>query len=167
MRARIILNWDCNRSCSYCCNKIDQIRDSFKPISIGELLLTHYDEYAITGGEPLTDPCWVFANCALLRRGHPDAIIHLYTNGDLLNEQIIHNLPWSEVFDGVNIGIHEYPDSNLFQNIVNLNKVVPVRLKVPEHLAGHNFPVDNIVTWRINECLDMPDEPRFYLKEKP
>lgn len=164
-RARIIITWDCNRSCSYCCNQIPSIRDSFKPITLAELLQTRYDEYAITGGEPLLNPGRTFLIGRMLRFDHPKAIIHLYTNGDLLTDELIHGLDWS-IFDGVTVGIHDMPDKAFLTRLYNLHKIVPVRLKVPQKYRGVDFIIDNIDYWTMDDCLDMPPEPRFYLKEK-
>ena len=169
-RARIIYTFKCNRSCGYCCNTIPVVRDSFKPITRTELQATRDDEYAITGGEPLLDPDGVFDLARQIynrsARIGRHAKVHLYTNGDLLEQ--CHGRDWW-AFDGVNIGVHEVPEYKLLAEAAWLNSGCTVRLMIPETLKFHPFVLIaerlGLKTrfWKMNECLDMPAEPRFYL----
>jgi pyruvate formate-lyase activating enzyme-like uncharacterized protein len=163
-RARIILTWQCNRQCPYCCNDIPQIRDSFRPITLEALLTSRFDEYALTGGEPLLDPARTFRIARMLHHNRPNAILHLYTNADRLTDELIDGLDWS-IFDGISVGIHDDdPEEAFLKNLYELDKRVPVRLKVPERLRGRDLILDNIVYWQLDDCLDMTPEPRFYLE---
>ena len=48
---KLVINWRCNMSCSYCCNKDADVRATFKPITKQELEKTNYKDYELTGGE--------------------------------------------------------------------------------------------------------------------
>jgi organic radical activating enzyme len=53
--ARVIITFDCERSCDYCCNKYKSLMD--KGIHIDDIVpLFNYDEICITGGEPMLYP---------------------------------------------------------------------------------------------------------------
>lgn len=51
-KARVILNWNCGRTCRLCCN-------DYKTIIAGRMIITtldgfaDYDEVMLTGGNPL------------------------------------------------------------------------------------------------------------------
>ena len=76
--ASVILNWDCNLKCSYCCHATQKVRDTYKPLD-DPGKLDAYSEVLISGGEPTLHPERLLE---LMRWKSPDAKVYLYTNGN-------------------------------------------------------------------------------------
>ena len=101
---RILVDWKCNLSCSYCCNEQPQIREQIKPVSMKEINFTRYKVVCITGGEPLLFPLRVVAISQLAR--FSKAFVVLYTNGTFLNATMADMLMRAGV-QAINVGLHE------------------------------------------------------------
>ncbi len=102
--ARVILTFDCERSCSYCCNNYSSIIDKAIPITLEESAeaLKDYRVVAITGGEPLLDPQGILDFAKMLRRSNPDRMIYLYTA-----KFDITPIWFLNIIDGIHFTLHE------------------------------------------------------------
>ena len=86
----------CNRTCYFCFNPNQQDYEyhrSHRDDIAAELRAAHkhgerYDYLAITGGEPLLFPNELFSFLSCARELYPEAHTRLYTNGDLLDEEM-------------------------------------------------------------------------------
>ncbi|KKL47756.1 hypothetical protein LCGC14_2332390 [marine sediment metagenome] len=76
--ARLIVTFDCERNCSYCCNKYKSIVGNRTKIkSLKEV--KYYDAVCITGGEPMLNPYKVYGIIQILKKQNPKVIIYLYS----------------------------------------------------------------------------------------
>ena len=76
--ARVIITFQCQRSCRGCCNTYGRIMK--QAISISDLAtLANFGIICITGGEPLLEPDYTLDIVAKIRRQHPSAALYLYT----------------------------------------------------------------------------------------
>ena len=76
--ARVILTFDCDKDCSYCCNKYGHIVGKAKSICRAEEL-RGFSTILITGGEPMLKPEKVLSFIGEIKRVNPRAKIYLYT----------------------------------------------------------------------------------------
>lgn len=82
--ARIILTLECGRRCSYCCNN-PHSNPAMHTVTLLEALegLTRYDEFVLTGGEPLgsyDSVRWTIGVVMQLRALYPGRPVYLYTS---------------------------------------------------------------------------------------
>jgi organic radical activating enzyme len=161
MICRIAVTLKCNLSCPYCIMKDDAIVKSFKPASLEEILKKNYDSYAITGGEPLTDPVRLSELLEVLKgKKRP---VYLYSNGKLLTREFL--IAHQSLITSVNIGAHGDIDRD---KIVQLNELVSVRLhrwerlvdpELIEFCSGYGI---KLKSWKMDDCKTQDDE-RFLL----
>ena len=105
---KVVMGWNCNLDCSYCCNKLPHIRDSFQPVEMEDLLQFNYRDWEITGGE-ITLPEYfpkAVRLCYLLSLKPIKPNIYVYTNGDIITEEQL-SILCSVGVDGINIGVHK------------------------------------------------------------
>jgi organic radical activating enzyme len=53
--ARLIIDFDCHRDCSYCCNKYKPVMKNAIPINLTDEI-NNFDYICVTGGEPMLKP---------------------------------------------------------------------------------------------------------------
>lgn len=97
--ARVIVTYQCNRSCLGCCNGHDN--DIKKISNVDELL--KYDEIVITGGEPMLIKEKLFDFLLQLRNMEYNGKIYMYTafwNPGIYSNEILQSL------DGITFTIH-------------------------------------------------------------
>ena len=75
--ARILVTLDCNRNCSYCCNKNLEQYNYARVLSLERL--NDYDEFVLSGGEPLLNPKRTINIIKYLKEEYPLTPIYLYT----------------------------------------------------------------------------------------
>lgn len=99
---RILVGWECNLRCPYCCNKIPEVRAQFREARLDDIDWSRYRTVCISGGEPLLQPDRILA---VAQRVPRDVLIVLYTNGLLLDEEMGTRL-WSYRVGAINVGLH-------------------------------------------------------------
>ncbi len=100
-KARVIITFECKRSCENCCNKYTSIMKN--AISINNLNeLDNYDEISITGGEPMLNCIRTSNIIKYLRNRNPNRLIYLYTAFYSDSMSNIINL-----VDGIQFSLHD------------------------------------------------------------
>jgi organic radical activating enzyme len=158
---RLLVDWQCNLKCSYCCNEQQRFRKNIKPIkSLGVVNWDKYKFVCITGGEPLLFLDRV-ETVAKLSKGFNI----LYSNGLLWNQEIADKLEsWG--VKAANIGLH-YPKSfdSVIKNISGLKTNISIRFhvwnKFKEEMLN-KYPNTNFRFWTMDDC-DRDNEERFVL----
>lgn len=158
--AKIVISWDCNLDCSYCCNKDGVLRDTFKSIMLEEIEQSGYEDYEITGGEPLT-----VSNNYKLRRVllaiPDDKNVYLYTNGLNLSYAVALFLKKHGV-TAINVGYHQIPlDWDTLQIIHRT--ILPIRLWVKHDEVTDDMAGFDVKTWHLGDC-DAITTDRFVLE---
>lgn len=98
--ARLIVSFQCERACSYCCNNYSNIID--EAIKIDDLSeLSDYDTVCITGGEPMEFLDKTVQVIEGLKEINPKVKIYLYTAKYTWNMEKILKL-----VDGVHFTLH-------------------------------------------------------------
>lgn len=154
---RVILTWDCNLECEYCCNKYPEIKSSFKPLT-DPGILEQYDIVKISGGEPTLYDNDLYALMGWVRS---DTKMYLYTNGNTIH-------PLIKFYEmggwGVNYSPHSGINFELVREVCGHGFPLRVRLQKGEYsgkdfslLRNHGCKVD---LWAIGEC-DTVTEDRW------
>lgn len=106
---RLLLFPECDRACSWCCNK-DWDLSALPKITD----YRGYDIIMLTGGEPLLNPDLVINTIMDIREQNPDAWVYVYTaktdDPELLEEILC-------FADGITLTLHEKEDGRRFQKI--------------------------------------------------
>jgi organic radical activating enzyme len=142
------------------------IMKTVKPETLSNILKNKYKSFCITGGEPLcdSDTFHLMKLVALSVKGfNPITPIYLYTNGVNLNEKNISEI--IDLFDGINIGLHNEID---YAKIKWISRCIPTRLhrwekKIDKKLL--DFCKDNgimLKIWKKDVC-HTEKEDRFIL----
>jgi pyruvate-formate lyase-activating enzyme len=160
--ARVIITTECNLACSYCCNKLPEIQESFKMTTFDEFIKMDFDIFNISGGEPMLNINKLLRLLTELNK--KECKIYLYTNG-LITDRINEIAP---LIDGVNIGAHSNQHfaalgaeqwKKYIRNVryhVQENKL---ENDVRERLNENNI---SIKEWKLNECNNTKEE-RFII----
>lgn len=158
---RVLITTECNLKCKYCCNKLVDIKNSFKMTTFDEFIeKSHiYNEINISGGEPILSEDKLGR---LLAKLPIVTKTYLYTNGTILPSINVERL------DGVNIGIHNnfnYIKTNILSwKVFNKNIRVQCQdIKVTNEIK--DFCVHNnikLVLWTMNEC-NRTQEDRYII----
>lgn len=160
--AKIVITWNCNLDCSYCCNKYPDIKNSFKPITHRQIAESNYDSYQITGGEPIMPATHGLLERAMFSIPHGKPV-YIYTNGLHLNPVIVPQFKLWNV-KGINIGCH---GQRIFrEELRKINEQIPVRLWIQDtkYKSWMGRMGLDIRLWRMNDCYKSKAE-RFYLVE--
>jgi len=166
---KVVVGWNCNLDCSYCCNKLPHVRDSFQPVEMEDLLQLNYRDWEITGGE-ITLPEYfpkAVRLCYLLSLKPIKPNIYVYTNGDILTEEQLSVL-CSVGVNGINIGIHNKYNFSEWDRWYCYNKLITLWIQdIEEDLLPvwrhHYFPKFKIRKWTLGEC-DSINTARFVLE---
>jgi pyruvate-formate lyase-activating enzyme len=102
-KARLIITERCTRTCSYCCNMVERIRDQMLTVATAAAVAKH-DIACITGGEPLLELETTIRAIKTIRRFNPRCVIYLYTS--IWRHKFAVVLP---LVDGVNYTVHAGP----------------------------------------------------------
>lgn len=162
---RMLLWWDCNLRCTYCCNEIERFRSQFKEVTFDDIDFHKYSNVCVSGGEPLLYPDRLEN---VLKRLPSGKIIILYTNGIFLDKKNAQMLNKHEV-RYANIGLH-YPRS--FDRIIQdcLKAVKGTNISLRFH--GQNIYAEGLTAcypdvqfrfWEMDDC-DRDNEERVVLK---
>jgi Molybdenum cofactor biosynthesis enzyme len=145
---RLIITEECNFNCSYCCNRLPDVRSKFVTMDFSEIEFDKYDSICITGGEPLMIEAGLGIVLGAIKRqfhGH----LYLYTNGDLVTPRSAFLLRY---FDGISVGVH---DESRRTQIDYLLTFPHTRFLIEDTKVSRwegIIPPDRIKPWRRNEC---------------
>ena len=144
---RLLITEECNFNCSYCCNKMPEVRRCFRYKKLNDINFREYDSICITGGEPfkyLGRMSYVFWKAADFIQYQ-----YLYTNGSLINRSNFKILRW---FDGVSVGVHDELPVDQIQFLTALKNV---RFLIDREKVGRYrdiIPQDRIKLYTLNDC---------------
>ena len=164
--ARILVDWTCNLKCPYCCNEQERFRSPIKPVTLDEIDFNRYQNFCISGGEPLMFMSTVAAVCERIPR---EKFIVLYTNGILMDvNKAVHLEDWGVA--AINVGLH-YPAT--FEKIIrtcqesvrytHMSMRYHVWEKYKELKLEEKFPNIRFRYWTLDDC-DRENEERFILR---
>ncbi len=157
---KIVISWGCNLDCSYCCNHSQELRDTFKPITLEEIEQSDYRDYEITGGEPLTGENAVALACVLAAIPD-DKNVYLYTNGIVLDPFIAMSLKRLGV-TVINVGYHQIDLDWDMLRVID-ESILPIRLYVKDGEVIDRMDGLDIRVWYPGEC-DAITTDRFVLE---
>lgn len=186
---RVLITTECNNDCSYCCNKLPEIKQTFKMDTMDNFIentCKNYEVIKISGGEPML----CFTKLTKLVTGikcrNENAEIYLYTNGHFLPMEKEDIIRLCEDLDGINVGHHgdglylltrsiykairwKVLSDNVYRKSLNPS----IRLHVNEELWNNlgetkhtlNMMLGsakiNLKLWKMNECET--EEDRFII----
>lgn len=164
---RLILGWECNLTCPYCCNRIPEVQAQFRTLRLDDINFEAYANICLTGGEPLVmlDRLEYVAFYAKFR--NPSIFSILYTNGALLTKEVMNRLQRIGI-RAMTIGLHQ---EDQFDKIVSSalslaeGTSVSVRFNVWEKLADKivpRYPEATFKLWVMDAC-DRANEDRVVL----
>lgn len=167
--ARILVDWECNLHCTYCCNEQEMFRKDIAPVHINSIDFSKYKFFAISGGEPLMFMSRI--DTVMARIVPVKGFSILYTNGILMTRpkaQVLHMMG----LDAINVGLH-YEKS--FHHIIkNVSICVSgLRMSTRFHLwdkfkelnLESEFPDVQFKYWAMDDC-DRDNEERFVLNSE-
>jgi len=167
---RILTSLECNYNCSYCCNYLSGMRETFKPLLPGEVRSTvqNYDNLVISGGEPLIDEN-IENTLALAEMGRLlGKKVIVYTNLSLLPPPRL-----IELVDGWTVGFH-VEETDLFTfgaRFLHLEKLagegkslrVNTNMDLGEtEILANMIGEEKVHTYQLNDC-DRSDIEDIYL----
>ena len=159
---RLLLFWECNLSCDYCCNEIPEIRAGIKEISLENITGAKYENICISGGEPFINPDLVLATAEAFY----DKNVFIYSNGLLINQELLDTiLENHKNIKGLNIGLHGRSD--FYTLIPRLHRSPLVRFHVEdvwkEYMEAYYPKEARFHYWHRNDC-EVLNEEVFILK---
>lgn len=164
---RVLVSWECNLKCPYCCNEQERFRKDITPTAFEDIDWNGYQNFCVTGGEPLLHMDLVEKVCAMIPAGKT---VILYSNGLLFTSEKAAQLKAAGI-EYVNIGLHY---ANSFANVIK--KVTEAcsgtGLKVRFHARDtyapdllFRFPDANFRFWVMDDC-DRANEERIVLTNR-
>ena len=145
---RLLLFWECNLTCSYCCNEIPEVREGILPIKKEEIDFTKYDNVCLSGGEPFLQPELVFEMLSIIPND-----VYIYTNGIKINKDIEEKLSNFKNLKGLNIGLHYPKTFNKLIGKLNNNPLVRFHAEdIYENKLKNEFPHSTFKFWKRNDC---------------
>jgi len=169
-KARIITTLQCTRHCKLCSNKM--LRVETKAVWCKLTDIGNYDEYILTGGEPLIDIGRIIDIAWHLKNEHPRSEIYLYTT--LFSMHSMDEL--MKYIDGITYSVHvpflssdRYHFMNM-QNFANRHPNKSFRLWIDQHVNGYLEirPADwdrITVAPMLKDCKLPEDEQLFILED--
>lgn len=177
--AKLVLTWNCNMACSYCCNEQKALRDTFIPIRQSELKDLPHDDIELTGGE-LTLSQYFSWTTEFLRNDLPKGRnYYFYTNG-------VHLTTWNAIIlkedgvKGINVGFHPNQPVTFhggestvllkkldWQRLWEIHNILPIRLWVQDldyrsWMDDLGYPIK---IWKLGDC-DKITTDRYVLSFK-
>lgn len=161
--ARVLITTRCNLSCTYCCNKIPEIQDSFKMTTFDQFINMKYDVVNISGGEPMLEVVKLYKLLYKLKFKPNSPKRYLYTNGYIEKSNDVELL--GSFLDGVNIGYHNtstfdllslYDWSDACSNVI-------LHYNQDKHLPDYILNVCQYYNikwkgWKMNECNNIKED---------
>jgi pyruvate formate-lyase activating enzyme-like uncharacterized protein len=158
---KLLITEQCNLNCSYCCNKIKEVRKEFTFIKkqnferfyLNMNWINQFKNIDITGGEPLLNIEYIKMICSKLAKTHN---IYLYTNGLFLNIELINYLFLIGI-KGIRIGIHNENKYLLKEESLYLYRYIQFicneDLKEDNYIKGNSLATSNkFLFYKLNEC---------------
>ncbi len=169
--ARILVGLECGYSCSYCCNKLPEVKARFKKLKWKDIPATiaQYDIINISGGEPLHPRNYLTTLPLIHAVKSQHKKLFVYTN--LSHPDVEYLCPF---VDGWNIGYHPSQTTWLdFCKRVNYflqqdPKGVRVQVEFGQEWQIEKMLLPNTVTiktWIRNQCF-VPNETIYLLEEE-
>ena len=165
---RVLVDWKCNLSCSYCCNEIPEIRAGVRAASLDSVEWDKYDVFCISGGEPTLFMNRVKAVCDRIPAGRE---IYFYTNGTMLSREYVKQLcEWG--VGGINVGLHMPQTFKAIIRSVLINtgeSDIAVRFHVQDIYKDHQAVAEmetdvGFRFWKMDDC-ERENEDRVVLQE--
>ena len=145
---RLLLFWECNLTCSYCCNEIPEVREGILPIRKEDIDFTQYDNVCLSGGEPFLRPELVFEMLEIIPND-----VYIYTNGIKINKNIEEKLKSFNNLKGLNIGLYYPKTFNKLIGKLNDNPLVRFHAEdIYEDKLKNEFPHSTFKFWKRNDC---------------
>lgn len=162
---RVIIDWECNLNCSYCCNNIPRFRQQFREVTLDELDFRNYKVICVTGGEPLLHLPKLHK---VLNRCVKSNFVVLYSNGLLLNPVTAKSLEAAGV-NAINVGLHvSLSFESLIKRITAATSGTSLSVRfhaqdLYQQALVKTFPTTQFRFWKMDEC-DRGNEDRVVLK---
>jgi len=159
---RVLVTWDCNLRCSYCCNNIPAIRRNIVPTRLEDICWDKYSAVCISGGEPLLRPDLVLKVCNAAKGKK----IILYTNGTFITK--LHPVILEEWgVSAINVGLHaKVHMEDTILDVVEATECtsLSIRFHVAEGYAHlqQRYPTLKFKVWKMNDC-ERDNEDRVIL----
>jgi MoaA/NifB/PqqE/SkfB family radical SAM enzyme len=174
---RLILSLECNLHCTYCCNNIPEIKETFKPVHLNDINFRLYENVCISGGEPLLNIDLLKKVLKLIPRERVNII--LYTNGKLLTRRIFDML-YEYGVEHISIGLHTTSPIGFVESILDeyygtyADGRIRLRFNLNEEYKKYNGYLEKKLSqshytdlkyWKMNDCT-RDNEEIFILKGK-
>ena len=162
--ARILVSWECNLKCLYCCNEQERFRTGIAPISIDNIQWNNYRNFCISGGEPLLHKDKVWEVCRRIPAG---STVILYTNGILVNRETVAQCEQAGI-QYFNIGLHyELSFDRLIESVTTAVRGSGIKARfhaqdVFSEKLQQKFPGTSFRFWKMDDC-ERNNEHRFVL----
>jgi pyruvate-formate lyase-activating enzyme len=173
--ARVLITYDCNHNCEYCCNDYDIVQKSIRVID-DISLLKDYEEVLITGGEPLFRAEYLVGLLNRLREQNSEQKIYMYT--------AFHHKKFAQIYpliDGVTLTLHK-DDQDISELLLNFQLDMMIdgerknnRLSIDPDIDimlliipmyWKSIKIKHWFTWEEQSKVIPPHEDLFYLREK-
>ena len=159
---RIVLFWECNLSCSYCCNEIPEVRKNITPTKLDDIDFDEYDNICISGGEPFLDESLLVTVLEKAKGKN----IYIYSNGMKISMSALSNIDyhWKDV-KGINIGLHDPKTyAKLIDKFEHFYHLVRFHVQdIYKQQMVNDYPHIKFHYWKMNNC-DVPNEEVIVLK---
>jgi molybdenum cofactor biosynthesis enzyme MoaA len=151
---RLVVSWECNLSCWYCCNRIPSVQEKFVHHPIETIDFHKYATICLSGGEPLLAPD--ILKSILLRIPKGKRVV-LYTNGTLLTPTTATWLAEMGV-QYINVGLH-LPHSYdlIITSCLDAVRNTPIKIRfqaqdIYREILTNKYPNINLHFWKMNDC---------------
>lgn len=163
--ARILLDWQCNLHCTYCCNEQERFRKDITPVNVNDIDFSAYKFFCLSGGEPLM---FMDRIAQISGRIPSSAFTILYSNGILLTKTKAIAL-YEDNIKAINIGLHyEKSFSHIITNVSKCTEGLDMSIrfhvwdKYKDLHLDDAYPNAQFKYWALDDC-DRANEDRFVL----
>ena len=161
---RILVSWQCNLKCSYCCNEQERFRKDIHPVAFDLVPWSQYANFCVSGGEPFLNFATVKRVCEHIPK---DRMVILYTNGTLLNRPLAEKCVELGI-KAMNVGLH-YANSfaTIIKRVTEATQGLPINVRfhaqdVYQNDLPQRYPNTSFRFWTMNDC-DRANEHRVVL----